>query len=87
MLKNIIGKLERKMIITYMLTWLNWSVAIINVTPQLLDMYRYIDIDWLCYCYLHGLNQSFLGRWIHLHYHIYLHHSSIQIKMKAEIFV
>ena len=59
MLKNIIGKLERKMIITYMLTWLNWSVAIINVTSQLLDMYRYIDIDWLCYCYLHGLIKAF----------------------------
>ena len=49
--------------------------------------FRYIEIDWLCYCYLHGLNQSFFGRWIHLHYHIYLHHGSIQIKMKAEIFV
>ena len=35
-----IGKLERKKIMTLMLTWLNWSVVIINTTLQLLDTYR-----------------------------------------------
>ena len=35
-----IGKLERKKIMTLMLTWLNWSVVKINTTLQLLDIYR-----------------------------------------------
>ena len=35
-----IGKLERKKIMTLMLTWLNWSVVTINTTLQLLDIYR-----------------------------------------------
>ena len=42
--KKIIGKLERKMIMTWMLIWLNWSVATINVTFQLLDIYIYIQM-------------------------------------------
>ena len=40
MLKKIIGKLERKKIMTWALIWLNWSVATINATLQLLDIYR-----------------------------------------------
>ena len=38
MLKIIIGKLERKMIMRWTLTWLNWSVAIIKAMLQLLDI-------------------------------------------------
>ena len=34
-------KLERNRIITWTRMWLNWSVAIINATLQLLDIYRY----------------------------------------------
>ena len=41
MLKKIIGKLERKMIMTWMLMWLNWSGATINVMLQLLDILAY----------------------------------------------
>ena len=42
MLKKIIGKLEKKkFIMTWILMWLNWSVAIINATLQLLDIYRF----------------------------------------------
>ena len=44
MLKKIIGKLERKMIMTWMLMWLNQSGATINVMFQLLDIYIYIYI-------------------------------------------
>ena len=44
MLKKIIGRLERKMIMMWMLIWLNWSVATINTTLQLLDIYIYIYI-------------------------------------------
>ena len=42
MLKKIIGKLERKMILMWTLMWLNWSVIIINVMLQFLDIYRQI---------------------------------------------
>ena len=38
MLKTIIEKLERIKIMTWMLMWLNESVATINVSPQLLDI-------------------------------------------------
>ena len=38
MLKTIIGRLERKMIMIWTLMWLDWSVATINVTLQLLDI-------------------------------------------------
>ena len=41
MLKKIIGKFKRKNIMTWALIWLNWSVATINTTLQLLDIYRY----------------------------------------------
>ena len=41
MFKKIIGRLERKMILMWILMWLNWSVAIINAMLQLLDIYRY----------------------------------------------
>ena len=34
MLKTIIGKLERKKIMTWILMWLNWNVATINVMLQ-----------------------------------------------------
>ena len=34
MLKTIIEKLERKKIMTWMLMWLNWSVATINAMLQ-----------------------------------------------------
>ena len=40
MLKKIIRKLERKMILMWTLMWLNWSVIIINVMFQFLDIYR-----------------------------------------------
>ena len=40
MLKTILGKLERKKIMMQMLIWFNWSVTIINVMLQLLDIYR-----------------------------------------------
>ena len=40
MLKNIIRKCEKKMIMTWKLIWLNWNVVIINVTLQLLNVYR-----------------------------------------------
>ena len=43
--KKIIGKLERKMIMMWMLMWLNWSVTTINATLQFLDIYIYIYID------------------------------------------
>ena len=39
--KKIIGKLKRKMIMTWILMWLNWSVATINATFQLLNIYKY----------------------------------------------
>ena len=39
--KNYIRKLERKRIMTWTLIWLNWSVATINATFQLLDIYKY----------------------------------------------
>ena len=42
MLKKIIGKLKRKMIMSWTLMWLNWSGTIINATLRLLDIY----IDW-----------------------------------------
>ena len=38
---KIIGKLKIKKIMTWTLMWFNWSVATINATFQLLDMYRY----------------------------------------------
>ena len=43
MLKTIIGKLERKKIMTWMLMWIIWSVATINDTLQLLDIYRFVQ--------------------------------------------
>ena len=42
MLKTIIRKLKRKKIMTWTLMCLNWSVVIIKVTLQLLDIYIYI---------------------------------------------
>ena len=36
---------------TWILMWLNWSVTTINVTFQLLDIYRYVDIDYYYYYY------------------------------------
>ena len=44
MLKKIIGKLERKKIMTWILMWLNWSVATINAMLQLLDISKVIYI-------------------------------------------
>ena len=41
MLKKIIGKLERKIIMTWMLMWLNVSTVILNATFQLLVIYRW----------------------------------------------
>ena len=38
MFKTIIGKLERKNIMTWMLMWHNWSIIIINVTIQFLEI-------------------------------------------------
>ena len=43
MLKTIIGKLERKKIMTWILMQLNWNVATINVMLQLLDIYRFVQ--------------------------------------------
>ena len=43
MLKTIIGKLERKKIMTWILMQLNWNVATINVMLQLLDIYRLVQ--------------------------------------------
>ena len=43
MLKKIIGKLERKKIMTWILMQLNWNVATINVMLQLLDIYRFVQ--------------------------------------------
>ena len=41
--KYIIGKLEKKMIMTWtLLMWLNWSIVTINDILQLLDTYRYV---------------------------------------------
>ena len=40
MLKKIIGKLERKIIMRWMLMWLNVSTVILNATFQLLVIYR-----------------------------------------------
>ena len=42
MLKTIIRKLERKKLMTWMLMWLNWSIAIINVVLQFIYIYIYI---------------------------------------------
>ena len=41
MLKKIMGKLKRKKTMAQMLMWFNQSVAIINITLQFLDIYRY----------------------------------------------
>ena len=41
MFKKNYRKLERNRIMTWTLMWLNWSVAIINATLQLLDIYRF----------------------------------------------
>ena len=46
MLKTILGKLERKKIMTWTLMWFNQSVATINITLQLLEIYIYIYIDF-----------------------------------------
>ena len=43
MLKTIIGKLERKKIMMWILMQLNWNVATINVMLQLLDIYRFVQ--------------------------------------------
>ena len=42
MLKTIIGRLKRKKIMTWILMWLNWSVAEINAMLKLLDLYRFV---------------------------------------------
>ena len=36
----MLKKLERKKIMMWMLTWLNWSVVTINTKIQLLDIYK-----------------------------------------------
>ena len=43
MLKTIIGRLKRKKIMTWILMWLNWSVAEINAMLKLLDLYRFVQ--------------------------------------------
>ena len=40
MFKKIIGRLERKMILMWILMWLNQSATTINATLQLLNIYR-----------------------------------------------
>ena len=43
-------KIGKKMIMRLMLMWLNWSVATINATLQLLDIYKFVDYinDFKC---------------------------------------
>ena len=44
-------KIGKKMIMRLMLMWLNWSVATINATLQLLDIYKFVDYinDFKCW--------------------------------------
>ena len=60
--KKIIGKLERKTIMTWMLMWLNWSIATINATFQLLDIYRLLRLFAEIADYLFGGDSKHL-RW------------------------
>ena len=64
MSKTVIGKLEgKKRIMMCTLMWLNWSVVIINVTLQPLDIYRlYLfesDLLWTC-----DGGQSLIQNWL-----------------------
>ena len=51
-------KIRKKMIMTWMLMWLNWSAVIINVMFQLLDIYIYIYIYIYIdvFCIANGMN-------------------------------
>ena len=42
---KFVNQKKKKKIVTWPMIWLNRSVATIIVTLQLLDIYRYIDID------------------------------------------
>ena len=47
MLQNNYRKIGKKMIMRWTLMWLNWSVATINATFQLLDIYRFTRSNFL----------------------------------------
>ena len=62
MLKTIIGILEKIIIMTWMLMWLNQRVVIINTTVQLLDIYRYRYEDHSRDLHVQGLEKDYTLR-------------------------
>ena len=51
-IKKNYKKMERKKIMTWMLTWLNMSAAALNATFQLLVIYRFASATFISYSIL-----------------------------------